>query len=176
MPINVFLSVGTPFTGPQEEFVSSVEAYLLKRGLKTQTVGRNNFPDRPLHGVRQLMKCSAGAVIIAFERIRIENGVEKRGSVDQTKLAEVDVATPWNQIEAAFAYAMNLPLLVMKERSVRSDGLLEGKYDWFVQEGRLTPAFLTSLEFKTRCDRWARQVRWRALRKGWVGVRSVRTG
>ena len=41
--------------------------------------------------------------------------------------------TVWNQIEAAMAYTLGRPLLVIVEDGLVSEGLLEGKYDWIVQ-------------------------------------------
>jgi len=172
MAITVFLSVGSTFNPEQEAFVRSMEEFALTRGFRTLTVGRNYFPERPLVAIREKMRRSAGAIVIALERIRIENGYEKRGSSEQSELSEINVATPWNQIEAAFAYAMRLPLLVVKDRFVKADGLLDGRYDWYVQEGDLGPDFLKSQEFLARFDNWSRRVRWHAVRKGWFPVQS----
>jgi hypothetical protein len=170
MATTVFLSVGTTFNPQQEAFVKAVEEFALTKGLRTVTVGRNYYPDKPLLGVREKIKQSAGAIVIALERIRIENGVEKPESQDQSTLSNISVATPWNQVEAAFAYAMGLPLLVMKEKQVKSEGLLDGRYDWYVQEIDVGPGFVTSPEFLARFETWSRRVRWRALHRGWLPI------
>ena len=169
MAINVFLSVGRPFTDAQEAFISSIERYLGDKGLRPRTVGRNEFTHKqPLQLVNELMDRSAGALVIALERLAIANGFDKQGSPDQEPITDVAIATPWNQIEAAFAYAKQIPLLVIRENKVRDDGLLEGRYDWYVHATDLDPAFLTSLEFKGMFDSWRRDIRRRA---GWFRYR-----
>jgi hypothetical protein len=173
MPINVFLSVGRTFAPAQEQFVAKFERLLAERGLTTQTVGRSVSTYRkPLVAIDRLMRRCAGAVIIAFERIRINSGAEKRGSPEEMALSDIDIATPWNQIEAAFAYSLRLPLFVMKERSVRGDGLLEEGNDWYVHAIDLSLDSLDRPEFRGAVDEWRRDVRARALRKGWFPVRS----
>jgi hypothetical protein len=106
MPVNVFVSVGRPFSEAQEAFISSLEQHLDKHGFKARTVGRTDFThSKPLLLVDNLMDKCAGALIIAFERIAIERGFDKRGSTQQKPLLDERLATPWNQIESGMAYA-----------------------------------------------------------------------
>ncbi len=169
MPINVFLSVGRAFNASQEKFISSIEEHLTQNGLRPRTVGRTEFTHKqPLQLVDELMNRSGGALVIALERISIEQGVERRGAPEQAAISNAAISTPWNQIEAAFAYAKRLPLMVIKENRVRSEGLLEGRYDWYVHSTELEPAFLVSPFFKGAFDSWHRDVRRRA---GWFGCR-----
>lgn len=169
MPINVFLSVGRPFTAEQEGVVASVEAHLAQHGLRARTVGRNMFTHKdPLPFVSGLMDQSAGALVIALERIAVEQGLERRGAPEQRAISNVAIATPWNQIEAAFAFAKGIPLLVIRERSVRADGLLERNYGWHVHATGFEPGFLTTPDFAGVFASWHRDVRKKA---GWFGYR-----
>jgi len=145
---NVFISVGLPATQEQEDFVSAVESRLQSEGLIPNTVGRNKFSvDSPLKTINELMDNCCGVVIIALERTYFPEGVEKRGSVKESLLKETKYPTPWNQIESAMAYTKNLPLLVIVEEGLKSEGLLEKGYDWYVlslkpvKESLLTPVF-----------------------------------
>ena len=115
------------------------------------------------------MDRSAGVLVIALERIAIETGFEQRGTPAQTMITQEAIATPWNQIEAAFAYAKRIPLLVIREAGVRADGLLEGRYDWYVHSTDLDPGFVNSTEFKGTFESWCNDVRNRA---GWFRYRT----
>ena len=170
MALNVFLSVGRPFTPEQEQFIASVETYLTGHGLRARTVGRTEFTHKqPLQLINELMDHSAGALVIALERIAISEGTEKGGPPSGAVLRNEFLATPWNQIEAAMAYAKRIPLFVIRQTSVRPEGLLEGRYDWYVHAVDLNPKFLLSTEFAGTFESWKRDVRARA---GWFRHRD----
>jgi hypothetical protein len=134
MPINVFLSVGRASTPEQEQFIIALEKYLSSNGLTPQTVGRTYFKNQqPLKSVTECMADCAGTLILAFERLYIQDGTERRGSKQQSPLGNVTLPTVWNQIEAAMAYALGHPLLVLVENGIKSEGLLEHGYDWYVK-------------------------------------------
>ena len=155
MAVNVFVSVGKCFRPEQEQFVSAVEEHLRRNGMRPRTLGRNEFDaDQPLRAVRRLMQSSQGAVIIALERIRIQQGAEK----GEQPLANVALATPWNQIEATMAYMLKLPMLVLKERGVKSEGMLD-HYDWLVQEVDVVPTLVDQKEFSGAFESWKKSVR-----------------
>nr|WP_294545678.1 hypothetical protein [uncultured Rhodopila sp.] len=158
--MNVFVSVGTGLNPQQEAFVSAIEARLRAVGLIPCTIGRNTFSaDAPLHAVVDLMDRCAGAVVIALERYRFTNGVERRGSAKERSVGVVALPTPWNQIEAAMAYSRGLPLLVLVDESLRCDGLLEKGNDWYVLELALDPTSLNSPAFSGVVDSWRDRVR-----------------
>jgi hypothetical protein len=134
MPINIFLSVGRASTPEQEQFIIALEKYLSSNGLTPQTVGRTYFKNQqPLKSVTECMTDCAGTIILAFERLYIQDGTERRGSKQQSPLGNVSLPTVWNQIEAAMAYALGHPLLVLVENGIKSEGLLEHGYDWYVK-------------------------------------------
>jgi pimeloyl-ACP methyl ester carboxylesterase len=169
LAINVFLSVGRTISPAQETFVTSVESYLSSKGLRSRTVGRNEFTHtQPLRLVDRLMNHCAGTMVIALERIFIERAVERRGA-DSAQQIMGALTTPWNQIEAAFSFARKLPLLVIKEDSVREEGMLEGRYDWYVHSTKLDLSFLASREFEGTFESWRKEVKRRA---GWFRCRN----
>jgi hypothetical protein len=155
MAVNVFVSVGTCFRPEQDQFVTAVEEHLREHGMRPQTLGRNAFDSgQPLQAVKRMMQSSRGAVIIALERIRIKEGAEK----GTQPLADVALATPWNQIEATMAYMLGLPMLVIKERTVKAEGMLQ-RYDWFVQDVDVTPSLIDQPAFVGTFDSWRQKVR-----------------
>ncbi len=134
MTTKVFLSVGSTANEKQEKFVQAMEQFLKDNGLMPQTVGRTYFSSKqPLVAIDELMQECVGSVIIAYERIYLKEAVEKRGSPHQKPLNELNLPTVWNQIEATMAYTLGHPLLVLVEHGLKSEGLLETGYDWYVQ-------------------------------------------
>ena len=157
--LNVFVSVGGTATEQQEAFVHAVEDRLRSEGLVPHTVGRNTFSaDAPLKTVTELIDKCAGAVVIALERSYFASGTEKRGGPKEIALSEVRLPTPWNQIEAAMAYARGLPLMVVVESGLKSEGLLERGNDWYVQWMKAEPAALNSNEFNGVLASWKQKM------------------
>jgi hypothetical protein len=153
--LDVFMSVGGTASDKQERFVRAVEDRLRSEGLIPHTVGRNTFSsDAPLKTVTELMDKCTGTVVIALERMYFPAGVDKRGGDKQAPLSEVKLPTPWNQIEAAMAYAHQHPLLVIVEEGLKSEGLLERGFDWYVQRVKPEESSLSTLEFNGVLANW----------------------
>lgn len=162
---NVFVSVGGVATEQQEQFVRAVEDRLRAEGLVPHTVGRNTFgADSPLKTITDLLENCAGTVVIALERTYFPTGLEKRGGPKEIALANVKLATPWNQIEAALAYSRGHPLMVVVEVGVKSEGLLERGYDWYVQSVEPTPAALSTPEFNGVLSSWKQKLSANAMK------------
>jgi hypothetical protein len=156
---DVFVSVGGTATNEQEVFVRAVEDRLRSEGLIPCTVGRNTFSsDAPLKAVTELLDKCSGVVVIALERTYFPSGIEKRGGTKQADLGEVKLPTPWNHVEAAMGYTRGLPLLVIVESGLKSEGLLERGNDWYVQSVRPEPQALTSLEFNGVLASWKSKI------------------
>lgn len=159
MAIDVFISVGRTSTPEQEEFVSAIEKYLRDNGLEPRAIGRSDFSSQqPLKFVEHLMNQCSGTVIIAFERIHIQEGIERRGSDAEKSIRNVNLPTVWNQIEASMAYVIGQPLLVIVEQGLSSEGLLETGYDWYVQWVNIDASTLNNKEFKGVFADWKRRV------------------
>lgn len=157
--LNVFLSVGSTANDAQEEFVRAVEDRLRAEGIVPHTVGRNTFSsDAPLTAVTRLMDKCVGTVVIALERTYFPSGKEKRGGPKETGLSEVRLPTPWNQLEAAMAYSRGHPLMVIVEDGLKSEGLLEAGYDWYVQWVTPEPSSLTTAEFNGVLASWKQKM------------------
>lgn len=145
---NVFISVGRTVTEEQEAFVRALEEQIRSQGLIPRAVGRSDFSSsHPLKFIQELMNDCVGTVIIAFERVKVIDGLERRGSSEEKPLSNQILPTVWNQIEAAMAYVLGHPLLVIVEKGSRNEGLLEAGYDWYVQHVDLSPSALSSKQF-----------------------------
>ena len=158
-PVPVFVSVGRTSTPEQERFVAAIESHMLRHALLPQTLGRNYWSSQhPLKAVDELMSQCGGAAIVGFERLRVVNGIDRRGSDKEQQIANVSLPTVWNQIEAAMAYARRLPLLVFVQTGLRAEGLLETGYDWYIQQMSLDETLLTDPAFAGIFDDWRTRV------------------
>jgi hypothetical protein len=152
----VFLSSGRTETPQQDAFVNAVIQCLQDEGFEVvRALWSSEQPLKPIW--RKLKEC-AGTTVIAFERLHFEAGVEFRRSTKERPLRDTSVPTVWNQIEAAMAYTLNHPLFVVVEEGLREEGLLEGRYDWYVQRVRLDPAVLSEREFRGVLNDWKDRV------------------
>jgi hypothetical protein len=132
--IKVFLSVGRSSTDEQEDFIKSLEIFLQSNDLIPQTVGRTVFSsEQPLKPILRTLKECSGTVIAAFERTRLVDAIDRRGSSNPVEIKDMKLPTVWNQIEATMAYTIGHPLFVLVEQGVKSEGLLEKGYDWYVK-------------------------------------------
>ena len=156
---NIFISVGATSTEKQEEFVSAIENRLRSEGLIPNTVGRNKFTaDSPLKTINELMDECHGTVIVALERTYFPSGLEKRGGEKEAELKEVKIPTPWNQIESAMAYSKGHPLMIIIEEGLKTEGLLERGYEWYVLYLSPEKSSLLTTEFNGVFNSWKNKV------------------
>lgn len=159
MPINIFLSVGRTATPEQSAFVSAVETLLAVHDLAPRTVRRTDFADeKPLKHISNVLNECSGTIVVALERLHASDAVEFRNGVNPIGLTDIRLSTVWNQIEAAMAYTLGHPLLAIVETGLRSEGLLEEGYDWYVKWVSLDPQSLTQPEFMKIFADWKRSV------------------
>ncbi len=155
----IFISVGGTANDKQESFVRAIEERLRSENFLPQTVGRNKFSaDSPLKSILDLMNECSGTIIIAMERSYFPSGFEKRGGLMETTIAEVKLPTPWNQIEAAIAYSKGQPIMLIIEEGLKSEGLLEKGYDWYVMWVKTDILSLTTPEFNGVLSSWKNKV------------------
>jgi hypothetical protein len=155
----IFLSIGRTENKQHQQLVETVENYLKMNDLLPQTVGRTYFSSKqPLVAVKELMHECAGSIILAYERTHLIEAVERRGSAQEARLEGLNLPTVWNQIEAAMAYTLGHPLMVLVEDGLKYEGLLEMGYDWYVMHVNLEESLLASAEFQGVFADWKRRV------------------
>lgn len=159
MSHKVFLSVGGTANDEQENFVRAVETRLNSEGLISYTIGRNKFSvDAPLKSIEELMDECVGTVVLALERTYFPEGIEKRNGENETAISNILLPTPWNQIEAAMAYSRRLPLLVIVQKGLKHEGLLEAGNDWYVHTIPMEEGYLYSSQFDDMLKSWKRNI------------------
>jgi hypothetical protein len=129
------------------------------RGCDPQTVGRSNFSAKqPILYARDLINSCDGFVVIAFERTRIIQGLDEPGGPNQRTINNESHPTVWNQLEAAMAYARNVPILSFVQIGLRRQGMLSDRLEWFAQETDLKPEFLQTTQFEQTFQDWLARV------------------
>jgi len=129
MSSSIFLSYPKPYLKRQEEFIEKVMKYLQDRELRPRTLGVTDYDmDAPLTAIRRLMLESNGLVTIAFRRSLIKEGVGKPDSdieEEEYDLSNKWLTSPYCQIEPAMAFQLGLPVLILREKGVIAEGILE---------------------------------------------------
>lgn len=165
--MKVFISVGRAGTNEQRLFIDAFEQRLYALGLQPHTIGRNTYTSgQPLERIRQEMEGCVGIAVIAYERYRIEQGVE---------LAEVGgepeavcgrrYPTPWHHAELGMAYMLNLPVLVIAERGLHLECLLDRGHGWFIHNTPLSAEALRSDALAGVLNDWIQRLREKAAKR-----------
>lgn len=123
--IPIFLSKPTPICEEQEFFIDYLIEFLKSEGLEPRTLGVTDYDtNAPLKGIRRIMMESNGLLAIALKKTYIETGCEyKGGSWDCVE--DKWLTSPYCQIEPAMAFQLGLPVLILRDKSVIPDGILE---------------------------------------------------
>ncbi len=167
MTIPVFLSYPQPHAQKQSDFVQEVAKYLRGRGLEPKTLGVNEYDtDAPLTAIRRLMLESNGLITVAFRRLWVEDATYRRDAdvawASATTLTKTWLTSPYCHIEPAMAFQLGLPILLLRERGVLAEGILErGVVGMYLPEFSVdeTSAYLQSPEWNALIAKWEGQVR-----------------
>lgn len=166
MRIPIFLSYPKPFNKRQEAFIDSITTYLKKRGFEPRTLGVTDYDmEEPLIAIRRMMLESNGILTIAFRRTYIKKGTSKPKSNSGQKSTDVSdkwITSPWAHIEPAMAFQIGIPVLLLREKGVIADGMLEkGVLGVYLPEFDLenTDSYLDSDEWNQIIGTWEGYVR-----------------
>jgi hypothetical protein len=176
MSISVFVSRPTPYRNDQNAFADSIKKYLITRGLSPRTLGDTGFDmDEVLPTIRRLMIKSNGLITIAFRCAIIKDGVIKPDSdipgIQSSPITGKWMTSPFCHIETAMAFQLGLPILILREKDVIEDGVLEkGIAGLYLPEFELTADvekdFLKKNEWSQMVNIWEARVRTVARNKG----------
>lgn len=155
----VFISIGTPYSDVQRQFLNSLMDLLHACDIEPRVINKTEFvTQNPLKDISRIMRECDGAIIVAYERTYFDAGLEKRKSTQEKPLASVSYTTPWNQIEAAMAVAIGLPIIVMVETGLREEGLLEDRYDWYIERLAIAADAFQDHAVRGRVMAWCRRI------------------
>jgi hypothetical protein len=152
---NVFISMGFAYTESQTEFLHALMELLRSCDVEPRVMNLTDLPTvSPLTDISRVMRECHGAIVVAFERTYFESGIEKK----KIDLKSVRYTTPWNQIEASLAFTLGLPIIVLMEPGLRQEGLLEQKFEWYVDEVNISAAGLSEKNVRNRIMAWCRKL------------------
>ena len=107
------------------------------------------------------MKMGHGTIILAMERFHSKQGVFKESSDQEKLVGDQYFATVWTQLEAAMAYQLGLPLLILKEEKLVAEGMFDpGINEWtIVRINSKDPSELKRNPIKGLIDSWIEAVK-----------------
>ncbi len=107
------------------------------------------------------MHSCQGCLVLALERTYVKDGFSKRGSASEHKILDQNYSTPWTHIEAAMAYQLDLPLLILKDKTVKGEGMLDDiLFEWrIVQIDPGNPDELDQYPIKSFIRTWVEEIR-----------------
>lgn len=157
--MKLFMSVGATYNDEQENFVREFENFIAQSGCQKLTVGRGNYTsDQPVAAARELMRAADGVVVIAFTRQIIEKSIEKPGSDKEKNLENMRTTTIWNQLEAAMAFALDLPILMIIEYGLHQEAMIKDRYEYRVLQTNIDMGFFSDEEFKGIFADWQKKI------------------
>lgn len=160
--IPVFLSVGEPHRQAQADYLARIVEYLDRRHISPETLGRTFWSiENPLKPVREKMQNVYGVVVLAMERFHSIHGIYKEGCSQKIRFADRYFPTVWTHIEAAMAYQLRLPLLILKEERLASEGIFDpGIHEWLiVRINTKNPGQVTQKPISSYIDSWIAAVK-----------------
>jgi hypothetical protein len=149
--------MGTPYTPAYDQFRNDLAAFLHdKCEVNPRIIGKNEYPDgSPLEHIRKVMRTCSGLIIVAYERKFVQTGTEKRGSAEEQKIRNRVYTTPWNHVESAIAYSLELPIFILCQNGLQKEGLIDVKLDWYVKELDIKPGIFLDSDVAEHLRAWA---------------------
>jgi hypothetical protein len=151
----------------QDEFIDSIKTILDSKGFLARTLGVTDYDmEEPLTAIRRLMLECNGVITIAFRRTLIIEGTIRSTSDNgetETSLKNIWLTSPYSHIEPAMAFQVGLPVLILREKGVIADGVLEkGIIGTYLPEFNLdmeVEKYLLSNEWNQILGKWEGYVR-----------------
>ena len=132
--IRVFLSRPNQFTDEQDYLIKSIKSFFLEKNIETITLQAKHYsPYESLTTLKKKKKRCYGMIILAFGHTYIESGKIKKGGINRESFfesQEKDLNKTWItstfcQIEGAMAISNKIPILIIKQENLKSDGILK---------------------------------------------------
>jgi len=162
--IPVFLSVGRVESASHSAFVEALENRLATFEIELRRA--KNSHHSPLEKIRREMARCEATIIVAHERLYLNDAVEFRGAgAKENSITGKALPTVWNHIEAMLALEKQHPLLVFCEEHIKEEGMLEPVGSYYVHRVPFTLEYLGSRDFGEIIAEWLEDIR---KRKSWT--------
>lgn len=132
--IPIFLSRPNPFTNQQSYFLDVLIQKMSNVQLKNITLEAKDYnPYESLTCLSELIKRCYGMIIVAFGQYYIDKGTSKKGAITkknffdsyENSINQTWVTSPFCQIEGAIAFGNHLPILILEQHNVKTEGILK---------------------------------------------------
>lgn len=160
--IPVFFSLGSPHKESQVEYVEKLKEHLSKYQVGLISLEEGDWDNLdPLSPIRRKMEKCCGCLSLAMERSFVKEGIVKRESHQEKAITNQSFATPWMHIEATLAYQLELPFLILKEKDIRSEGMLDDSlFEWrIVKIDPTKPQELEEYPIKSFIRMWVEEIK-----------------
>ena len=164
--IPVFLSYATPYNDNQKIFLSRVIEEVRSILLFPRTLGvTDQETESPITSIRRMILTSYGMLAVAFHRVRIDSAISRPNTSSEQTYTNIWLSNPYIQIEPAMAYQQGLPLMIIVEDGVLSDGVFGG----ILEQGAI-PLFIPrfNIENETTINNFFNSVAWKSVFLDWV--------
>lgn len=129
--IDIFLSRSTDIIEQQQKGLQNLLSLLKFAELNPRTLGTTDYPqESPLNEIIEILQSCSGMIVLGYPKIIIEKGLIKGKNITEP----VKLASEWNQIEAALAYALQIPLLIICDKDVSFGFFDRGAANCFVHQ------------------------------------------
>lgn len=127
----VFLSRPNWIPKTFEKGIGNFYNLLKSMELNPRTIGQSDFPNEsPLNEVINLMDKCEGTIVLGIPQIEIDNGNIKGTAINN----KIILGTEWNHIEAALAYSIGHPLLIIHHKNLSRGIFDRGTCNSFLHE------------------------------------------
>lgn len=170
--VPVFLSYATPFNDLQTVFLERVINELRSVLLFPRTLGpTDQYTETPLASIRRMILSSYGLMAIAFRRVFVTKATSRPGSPREQTFENFWLSSPYLQIEPSMAYQRGLPLMLLVENGVSTNGVFGG----ILEQGAAPFTIITfSVENQQVINTFFNSTFWKETFADWNG--QVRSG
>lgn len=135
--IKVFLSRPNPFTSKQQAFLDKIEIKLREWEIEPITLKAADYDlTDSMEYLCEMIKRCCGIVLLCFGQTTVKNGIYKEGFEKEFEINQFDkrkkrikdemYTSPFCHIEGTLGIANGLPLLIMRQKRVITEGILKG--------------------------------------------------
>ena len=125
----VFLSGPAVVTAQQQALVDRVAHLIEEHDGEVVRLSREDYPaSGSCAEIRRLMGGCTAAAIVAVPQMVVREGTFRGGTPEAAPVRDTAFATPWNQVEAGMAIALDLPVMVVRSQ-VEAAGVFAMRHD-----------------------------------------------
>lgn len=117
----VFFSMPGSMSKKDELLTKEYKNIIEKLGYDVIYYTRDNYPKfGQLNHVRMNIESADAMIAFGLRQISIKNGLNRVNTIEEIKIEDSWMPTPWNEIEVGMGIMAGLPILLVKDREINS--------------------------------------------------------